>query len=343
MEDYNLSIIDFLEKSHTLPVIDVRSPAEFEHGHMPGAFNLPLFTNEERSLVGTLYLQKGQSEAMIKGWELAGPKMKQYIEKATVLASGEETLLHCWRGGMRSNSMAWLLNTVGIKAYTLEGGYKNYRHHVRAFFSKPRNLIIIGGMTGSGKTDVLKALSTQGKQVIDLEGLARHKGSVFGGIGMPDQPTTEQFENNLFVALHHLNPEEPVFAEDESLAIGRVFIPGPFFEQMSSARFLKLVVPLDRRVQRLVETYTCGDNGSLVESVKRIERRLGLEKAAKAIDSINKNEMKTAVEIVLQYYDHVYILGMNAARRKDVAEIVLNNESPGEIAQKISDLIKSNP
>lgn len=112
---------------------------------------------------------------------------------------------------------------------------------------------------------------------------------------------------------------------------------------MSSARFLNLVVPLDRRVQRLVETYTGGDNGILVESVKRIGRRLGLEKAAKAIDCINKNEMKTAVEIVLQYYDNVYIQGMNAARRKDVAEIVLNNESPGEIAQKIADLINSNP
>ena len=124
--------------------------------------------------------------------------MKDFAALARDIAPGGEALLHCWRGGMRSNSMAWLLNTVGIKTSTLEGGYKSYRRFAQAFFTKPLNLIVIGGMTGSGKTEVLEALEKKGIQVIHLERLARHKGSVFGGIGMPVQPTTEQFENDLF-------------------------------------------------------------------------------------------------------------------------------------------------
>ena len=217
MIEYKLNITDFLDKSRTMPVIDVRSPAEFDHGHISGAINMPVFSNEERSIIGSLYVQQGSSEAIMKGLDLVGPKMKDFAASARDIAPGGEALLHCWRGGMRSNSMAWLLNTVGIKTSTLEGGYKSYRRFAQAFFTKPLNLIVIGGMTGSGKTEVLEALEKKGIQVIHLERLARHKGSVFGGIGMPVQPTTEQFENDLFTLLMQLDSQEPVFIEDESL------------------------------------------------------------------------------------------------------------------------------
>ena len=335
MADYKLNITEFLARSIDLPVIDVRSPAEFDHGHVPGSINLPLFTNEERSIVGTLYLQKGSSEAMMKGLEIIGPKMKEFAALALSIAPGGESLLHCWRGGMRSNSMAWLLNTVGIKTHTLEGGYKSYRSFALACFAKPLNLVVIGGMTGSGKTEVLETLESLGKQVIHLEKLAMHKGSVFGSIGMPSQPTTEQFENNLFTRLKQLNTDEPVYIEDESLAIGRVFIPQPFYEQMSSARFLNLVVPLNRRVQQLVTAYTGGDKESLVNGVKHIDKRLGLENAANAIDCIYNGDMKKAVEIVLRYYDKIYARSMGLHRRKESREILVNNEDASEIANKI--------
>jgi tRNA 2-selenouridine synthase len=335
MEDYKLDINSFLDKSLTMPVIDVRSPAEFEHGHISDALNLPIFTNEERSIVGTMYIQKGSSEAIMKGLELIGPKMKEYAAKALQLAPENELLLHCWRGGMRSNSMAWLLNTVGIKAHALEGGYKSYRQFVRALFSNPLNLIVIGGMTGSGKTHVLEALASFGKQVIDLEGLAGHKGSAFGNIGLPSQLTTQQFENDLFTCLRQLNPEEPIYIEDESLSIGRIFIPEPFFKQMLSARFFNLIVPLHQRIKRLVETYSGCDNNDLIAGVKHIERRLGLENATKAIACINQDEMEEAVKIILQYYDKIYSHGSHIEKRKEITEIIVTQESIFEIAQKI--------
>jgi tRNA 2-selenouridine synthase len=335
VEDYKLDINSFLEKSLTLPVFDVRSPAEFEHGHIPGALNLPLFTNEDRSIVGTLYAQKGSSEAIMKGLELTGPKMKEYAAKAMELAPEKELLMHCWRGGMRSSSMAWLLNTAGMKAYTLEGGYKSFRQFVKLYFSHPFQLIVIGGMTGSGKTEVLETIASLGKQVIDLEGLAGHKGSSFGNIGLPSQHSTEQFENDLFTRLCQLNPEEPVYIEDESLAIGHIFIPQPFFEQMSSATLFHLLVPSEQRVKRLVETYAGGNNNDLIEGVKHIERRLGLENTAKAIDCINNNQMEEAVKIILQYYDKIYTLGAHWEKRKDVKEIWVTHENTIEMADKI--------
>jgi tRNA 2-selenouridine synthase len=335
LAESSMSIIEFLEISKTVPVMDVRSPAEFEHGHIPGALNLPLFTNEERSIVGTLYLQKGSSEAMMKGLELIGPKMKEFAEFAMNVAPNKEVLVHCWRGGMRSNSMCWLLNTIGIKSSTLEGGYKNYRRYVHEFFARPLHFILIGGMTGSGKTEVLKTLELLGKQVIDLEKLARHKGSVFGGVEMLSQPTTEQFENDLFTCLRQINPSEPIFLEDESLAIGQIFIPQPFFKQMSASRSINLQVPFSKRVQYLVKTYTSTDVEFLVSAVRRIEKRLGLAKTAEVIKFIYNNEMKQAIEIVLRYYDKVYNRSMDLAKRKEIQEIFTMEKNFDEIALEI--------
>jgi tRNA 2-selenouridine synthase len=338
MTDYTLDITAFLNKSLMLPVMDVRSPAEFEHGHIPGAVNLPLFSNEERAVTGTLYLQKGSADAMMKGLEIIGPKMKEFASLAIKIAPGNEALLHCWRGGMRSKSMAWLLNTVGIKAYTLEGGYKSYRRFVHQYFEQPLNLVVIGGMTGSGKTDVLEALESQGQQVINLERIAGHKGSVFGGIGMPRQPTTEQFENDLFARIRLLERDKPIYIEDESIAIGRVFIPEPFYRQMSSARCVNLIVPPGRRIAYLVENYTTDDKELLVSGVKHIERRLGSEDAAKVIGLILNGEMAKAVEMVLKYYDKVYERSMGLRKRKETLEIAIKDEKPGEIADIIINL-----
>ncbi len=340
MPDYHLNIIDFLDKSLVLPVIDVRSPSEFERGHMPGAFNLPLFSNEERSVVGTLYLQKGSSEAMLKGLELIGPKLKEFAAAALNISSGREVLLHCWRGGMRSNSMAWLLNTAGVKTCILDGGYKSYRRYVHDFFSGSLNLVVIGGMTGSGKTEVIEALESMGKQVIHLERLANHRGSVFGGIGLPAQPTTEQFENNLFDLLRHINTTDPVYVEDESLAIGHVFIPKPFYEQLIVARTFNLVVPRERRIRQLVSAYAGGSKEMLVSGVHRIEKRLGLKNAALAIEFIQKGNMTQAVDTILHYYDKIYMRSMVLRKSREVFELNLIDETPAETASRIVHIIQ---
>jgi tRNA 2-selenouridine synthase len=335
MADYKLNISEFLNRSQTVSVIDVRSPAEFVRGHIHGAVNMPLFTNEERSIVGTLFFKKGSSDAMIKGLEIIGPKMKQFAEAGLKLAKGGEVLIYCWRGGLRSNSMAWLFQTIGIRTAILEGGYKTYRRFVQAFFNKPFILIVIGGMTGSGKTEILEVLEGNGHQVLHLERLASHKGSVFGGIGQPDQPTTEQFENLLFTELYHIDRNIPLFVEDESLAVGRVFIPRPLYQQMSSAYFICLTVPFSQRVKRLVQAYTGGERQSLIDGVKRIEKRLGIEKALQVIDCINSGSLNQAVEMVLHYYDKVYLRSMSLHKRKEVLEILVKEESPVEVADKI--------
>jgi tRNA 2-selenouridine synthase len=339
MADFKLNITDFLSKSIHLPIFDVRSPAEFEHGHIPGAYNLPLFNNEERAEVGTRYVQKGSEIAINKGLEIVRPKTKEFIDKVNRLVPHGEVLLHCWRGGMRSNSMAWLLNSAGIKTYTLDGGYKSYRKHIHDFFSEPLKLVVIGGMTGSGKTDVIEALERKHEQVINLEKLANHKGSVFGAIGMPDQPTTEQFENDLYACLQYLEPDKPTFVEDESLAIGHVFIPRPLFDQMQKAPGFNLVVPIVRRIKQLVNTYVTGDKDSLIRAIRCIEKRLGIENAERAIEHIQNNEMAKAVEVVLRYYDKAYVRSMEEAKRCEVKEILIGNQNAAEIAQIVMDMI----
>ena len=219
-----LDILQFLTLAETIPVIDVRSPAEFEKGHIPGAFNIPLFNNEERAIVGTLYKQKGKNEAVLAGLDIVGPKMSSLVSEARKISVNNEVLVHCWRGGMRSGSFCWLLNTVGIKASTLKKGYKAYRNHVLQSFEKPFQIIILGGETGSGKTEILKYIREEGEQVIDLEGIAHHKGSSFGAIGQEPQPRPEQFENDLALQWNKLDPSKRIWLEDESKNIGRVFI-----------------------------------------------------------------------------------------------------------------------
>lgn len=333
MKEYTLDIQSFLHKKERCPVFDVRSPAEFARGHIPGAMNLPLFSNEERSQVGTLYVQRGSDEAMMKGLEIIGPKMKQLVEQAVSMAPGKEVHLYCWRGGMRSNSMAWLFNTAGLKAFTLEGGYKAYRRFLHGYFEKPLNLIVIGGMTGSGKTRVLEEIARKGEQVIHLEALASHKGSVFGHLGMEVQPTTEQFENDLFTQLNAFDPGQPIFIEDESLAIGRIFLPTALYHQMSSAVFIRLDVPQEMRISLLMEDYAGGDRIPILESISRIERRLGGNNTAVAMEHVKEGRMKEAITIVLQYYDKVYQRSMETHRRKE--NLVIDGRMPSLVADRV--------
>lgn len=334
MSELALDIAEFISMAKKKPVIDVRTPAEFYHGHIPGAFNLPLFSNEERSVIGTLYLKKGSSEAITRGLEFIRPKMKVLADSGHAIAPQGEALMHCWRGGMRSSSMAWLMNSVGVRTYTLKGGYKSFRRYTTEVFSRPLNLVVIGGMTGTGKTAVIKSLRSKGKQVIDLEGLAGHRGSVFGGIGLPDQPSTEQFENNLFDAIVKLDPLKPIYIEDESLSIGKVFIPRSFHLQMANRDFILLNLPFEKRVSNLVVDYSTGNKDDLAAAVRRIEKRLGTESSAKAEMLIYMGRMEESAEIILRYYDKVYARSMEHKRRRRY-DINIDKSNPGEIAEMI--------
>jgi len=301
-----LDINSFLEKAKHLPVIDVRSPQEFEHGHIPTAVNIHLFNNEERARVGTLYKQTGRQAAIAEGFDIVGPKMKSFVTDAQKISVNNEVLVHCWRGGMRSTNFAWLLNTYGIKARTLEKGYKAYRNYVLEFFSKPIQLLVLGGETGSGKTEILKQLAQAGEQVVDLEKLAHHKGSSFGALGEEKQPTGEQFENNLFAEWENLDFSKPVWIEDEAKNIGKVFLPNALWQKMKAAPIIRIRVPKKERINKLVEGYGKFDKKDLQSAIVRIEKRLGGEALKKALDALESNNLAEVADITLYYYDKAY-------------------------------------
>ncbi len=335
-----IPIEEFLELAERYPVVDVRSPAEFEHGRFPGAVNIPLFSNEERAIVGTTYTQESPEKAFSTGLQIAGPKMASFVEKARATARDNTLLMYCWRGGKRSHSMAWLFDTAGMDVYVLEGGYRAFRRHVKASFLKPLPLTVLGGMTGSGKTEILHALKKRGEQVIDLERLARHKGSVFGALGEEKQPATEQFENNLFMVWKQLDPRKTTWIEDESKAIGRVFIPDELFNQMKTAPLVDIHLDRNYRIQRLVRDYAQYDAGELISSVQKIERRLGGVNARKCITAIQNRDFAAAAGLLLRYYDKTYRHAMASHPRKTVYTISLPGNDPETNAQIILSEIK---
>ncbi len=301
-----LDAAGFLEQADNLPVIDVRSPKEFAQGHLPGAFSMPLFSDEERARVGTAYTRSGNRKAMLTGLELVGPKLKDFVIHAGKIAPDGEVLVHCWRGGMRSEAMAWLLNFSGMSVSVLAGGYKAYRKYIRESFEKGPEIKVLGGMTGSGKTDMLNRMALDGNQVIDLERLANHKGSAFGALGQADQPTTEQFENDLAGLWLSMDPSRPVWVEDESTNIGKVVIPDVFFKKMRSSELHLLDVPFETRVRRLLKEYGDFDKEVLLSVIRHISRRMGGSLANKASEALLDGDIQLAVEIVLNYYDRTY-------------------------------------
>ena len=323
-----LSIEEFLPLTDTLPLVDVRSPAEYAHAHIPGAVNIPLFDNEERKQVGIRYKQGGKENAVLLGLEYVGPKMAYFAKEARKLAKNKQIMVHCWRGGMRSASMAWLFETAGLKTFTLEGGYKAYRGFIRSQFSKPVTMFILGGYTGSGKTSVLQAIEKQGEQFLDIEGIAHHKGSVFGPLGQAEQPTNEQFENNLADAWRKFNFSKPVWVEDESRHLGRCGIPDPLFKQMREANVIKIIIPKEERVKRLVHEYGAFEKELLMEQLEKIRERLGGQFTNQAVEALNNGDLATVADLTLRYYDKAYEFGISKRNPNKVVKLELKKDDP---------------
>ena len=338
MSSIRINIEEFLNQRFCVPVVDVRSPGEYSRGHIPGAINIPLFSDEERAEVGTLFKQKGRLEAIHRGLDIVGPQMSEKVKMAQEVAKENKLLLYCWRGGMRSSSMSWLFNQVGIETHVLVGGYKSYRRNALKLFERTQEIIILGGMTGSGKTAILKELECIGEQVIDLEGLAQHKGSAFGGIGQKKQPTTEHFENILFDELAKFNPNKRLWLEDESHSIGSVFIPMPLFQQMRQAKTIAIDRPFSVRVNRLMEEYASFPPNDLSLAVERISKRLGGDNAKVSLESIAKGDYRKAIEICLTYYDKTYSYGLQKREIKPIV-IELEEDNPHENAKRIIQMI----
>ena len=317
MEDFIMEAVSSIGSSFLSSIIiDVRSPAEYEHAHIPGAVNLPLFDNDERAMIGTTYKKQSREAAIKAGLPLFGNKMLPMIEtvESWMAAAQKENHLtkptlyvHCWRGGMRSAAVAWLLDLYGYKVIQLTGGYKAYRNWVLEQFTIPYSLKVVGGYTGSGKTEILHALQEKNYSVIDLEGLAHHKGSAFGAIGQLPQPSQEMFENILAKKLWEVNKnKKPIWIEDESQRIGTVLIPTPLFHLMRNSTCYFMTIPFEQRLLFILEGYGKFDQQSLIEATERIQKRLGGLETKNAVEHIMQGELKEAFSILLKYYDKWY-------------------------------------
>jgi tRNA 2-selenouridine synthase len=345
-------IEDFLRLAQQHPILDVRSPAEYHHAHIPGAYSLPLFTDEERKVVGTAYKQQSREIAIKIGLDYFGPKMRFIVEAAENLVKSRQSLvnsnftatdsrpgtpnsqlptpdsrlilLHCWRGGMRSAAIAWLLDLYGFKVVTLIGGYKKLRHYIIESFQHPFQFKILGGYTGSGKTEVLHQLQQQGETVIDLENLANHKGSAFGNLGMPKQPSQEMFENLLGIALRkQMLLNKPIWLEDESQRIGLVNIPQALWNNMRQSPIFFLDISFEERLQYIVQWYGMQDKDRMQDAIIRIQKRLGGLETKTAIAHLQENNIIECFRILLKYYDRYYQKSLNNRPSPDKQLIIL--------------------
>lgn len=337
------SIEEFWKERETRVLLDVRTPSEYAKGHIPGALNLPLFSNEERAVVGTIYKQESPEKALLTGLDFAGKKLRGFVEKASVFAPSGKIALHCWRGGKRSSSMAWLLDLAGFDVHVLNGGYKSYKNFIRQQILQGNfNFMVLGGKTGSGKTQIIKALGQKGEQVIDLEKLACHKGSAFGWLGETQQPTSEQFENDLFEQLLNFDPRKRIWIENESRSIGNVYLPDGFWEQLKNAPLINIEIPLEQRVQTLVDDYSRFPKADLLAAFYKIKKRLGGQNLKDAEIAIEENDFRKAAEIALAYYDKSYQFLLENNKAPEIYLLKFDRFDPKQNAMDLINFYNAN-
>lgn len=338
MAEQLITLEEFWTLRNQVPLIDARSESEFAQSHIPGAINLPILNDKERVVVGTLYKEKGSEEATIKGFELVGPRFHEILREAKSLFPEKKILINCWRGGMRSQILSWFLSMVGFQVFRLKGGYKTYRTFTFEEVRKERKLIILGGKTGAAKTVLLKQLQEKGEQILDLEGIANHKGSSFGSIGQLPQPSVEQFENLMAEVLSCQNPNLPTWVENESRKIGRLIIPDRFFDQMSHSPLIDIQKSTEERIAHIEAEYGNLPEEELIAAVLRLQKRLGGLRTQEAVDAIKSKDPHSWISNLLIYYDKTYEFDLNLHKQGQTFSLNLSGKS---LQEQIELLLKT--
>ena len=332
-----------------LPLLDLRSPSEFARGHIPGAHNFPVFSDEERAQVGTAHARSGHDAAVHVGLTVLGPQLAGKLSQARHLIctgkrGAQQVLVHCWRGGQRSASMAWLLELGGFTVHLLTGGYKAYRTHVRESLAAPAKVFVLGGMTGCGKTAILHEMRRLGAQVVDLEGLAGHRGSAFGGVGLGTQPGNEHVDNAIHALWRRFDRSRPIWMEDEGRRIGTVTLSEELALQMDAGRFVLVELPRALRLQRLVRLYADADSAGadpqalreeLVQGFMRISDRLGSEACTRCCEAVRAGRFLEAADRVLDYYDKGYAWQMARRSRQMQMRLSMDSDDPALAAARL--------
>lgn len=267
---------------------------------------MPLLSDTERAQTGITYKQKGRDAAVQQALIWVGPKMSGFVDQARRLSAGRPILLYCWRGGMRSHSMAWLLKQAGLEVSVLEGGYRNWRRHIYEVMATWGEWVVIGGPTGSGKTKLLHALKEAGEQVLDLEALANHRGSAFGALGLPPQPGNEQFISDIGWKICGMKKGQRIWVEDESSMIGSLHLPEVVLARLSTSPFVYLKTDFERRIQELVREYGQQTRAELEGAFRKIARKIGGQYLNLALDALHEGRLHEAASIALRYYDKAY-------------------------------------
>jgi tRNA 2-selenouridine synthase len=338
----NLSIKEYLESVRNFPTLDVRSPSEYEHAHIPSSSNLALLNNDERKLIGTTYKNSGNQAAVIQGYQLVGPKFSQYIEEALKISPDKNINVYCWRGGLRSNIMAFVLQTAGFKVNLLKGGYKAFRNWSAEALSEERKIKVIGGKTGSGKTLIIEHLRKMSEQVINLESLANHRGSAFGSMGQVAQVSNEQFENLLAMEWKDLNPNKTLWLENESRTIGSNVIPLSIFNQMQKAITFDVQLPIEERINYIVKEYGYFNQTELANNTSKLQKRLGNLRLQQALEFLSDGNIREWAIMMLEYYDKTYIYGNSKREVGTVISMVFDKLIAEEMTRKILEWEKKN-
>lgn len=236
---------------------------------------------------------------------------------------------------MRSGSMAWLLSTAGLNISLLKGGYKAYRSQFLSLLEQPWEFITLLGSTGCGKTELLKEIEAQGEQMLDLEGLAHHKGSAFGGIGQLPQPSTEEFINRIHQKMRSFDSNKRVWVEGESIMIGSCFIPKELYALLVKSDYYTVQMPFEERVERLTEEYCHLDSDALESSLVKIAKRMGYDKNKYALDALRSGDTKTAVEVALEYYDKGYANASSKRTGEKLGSVTLENHNHRDVAEQL--------